>query len=149
MSALSYVRTQADGFFGIGIYRAKSEANHGTLWRSAYQLGASFMFTIGARFDKHRVRSTDTAKAWAKIPIFQYPDFNAFAGKSGQPWAWLAGEGARGRSGGGSQPGGARLVAASMHPALRVSRGALLRPQQLRRIALHGLLWRWTTELFL
>ena len=35
------------GFFGIGVYRLKTEANHGTLWRSAFQFGADFIFTIG------------------------------------------------------------------------------------------------------
>lgn len=48
-----------DGFFGIGIYRGKVEMNHGTLWRSAYQMGASFVFSLGARFEK---QSTDTMK---------------------------------------------------------------------------------------
>eukprot|EP01047_Picozoa_sp_COSAG01_P129466 COSAG01_NODE_58919_length_303_cov_0.759804_1_plen_52_part_10 len=36
-----------DGFFGIGIVHGKSRANQGTLWRSAYQLGAAFTFTVG------------------------------------------------------------------------------------------------------
>ena len=35
------------GYFGIGVYRLKTEANHGTLWRSAFQFGADFIFTIG------------------------------------------------------------------------------------------------------
>ena len=50
---------QQSGYFGVGIVNGKSEANQGTLWRSAYQLGASFIFTVGARFD-HR---TDTVPA--------------------------------------------------------------------------------------
>jgi len=65
-----------EGFFGIGIYHAKTAANFGTLWRSAYQLGASFLFTIGCRFKKY---ATDTTKSWTKIPMFQYPDFEHFA----------------------------------------------------------------------
>jgi len=28
-------------YFGIGIYQGKTESNVGTLWRSAYQLGAA------------------------------------------------------------------------------------------------------------
>lgn len=50
---------EEEGFFGIGIFRGKVEMNHGTLWRTAYQLGASFVFSLGARFEK---QSTDTMK---------------------------------------------------------------------------------------
>jgi tRNA(Leu) C34 or U34 (ribose-2'-O)-methylase TrmL len=74
-----------DGFFGIGIFRGKTEANHGTLWRSAYQFGASFIFTIGARFDKKKTRATDTVKAWTKIPVFHFDTVEAFA--SSTPYA--------------------------------------------------------------
>ena len=42
------------GFFGIGIVAGKTAGNTGTLWRSAYQLGASFTFTIGARHAKFK-----------------------------------------------------------------------------------------------
>lgn len=35
-------------YFAIGIYHPKTEMNMGTLWRSAYQLGASYIFTIGS-----------------------------------------------------------------------------------------------------
>ena len=73
-----------DGFFGIGIFRGKTEANHGTLWRSAYQFGASFIFTIGARFDKKKTRATDTVKAWTKI-MFHFDTVEAFA--SSTPYA--------------------------------------------------------------
>ena len=35
------------GYHAIGIVGGKNLDNAGTLWRSAYQLGASFMFTVG------------------------------------------------------------------------------------------------------
>ena len=37
------------GFFAVGVYNSKSADNVGTLWRSAFQLGAAYIFTIGAR----------------------------------------------------------------------------------------------------
>eukprot|EP00051_Salpingoeca_urceolata_P004367 m.64492 g.64492 ORF g.64492 m.64492 type:complete len:335 (+) comp13595_c0_seq3:65-1069(+) len=77
------------GFFGIGIYRNKSEANHGTLWRTAYQMGASFVFTIGARFDKSVSRSTDTMKSWVRLPVFSFPDFASFAGCAPYAAPWV------------------------------------------------------------
>lgn len=54
------------GFFEIGIFHGKSEVNIGTLWRSAYQLGAAGIFTIGRRY---KTQSSDTVKAWRHIPL--------------------------------------------------------------------------------
>lgn len=63
------------GFFGIGIENCKSGVNVGTLWRSAHNLGAAFIFTIGRRY---RHQSSDTTKAWRSIPLFQYATFDEF-----------------------------------------------------------------------
>jgi tRNA G18 (ribose-2'-O)-methylase SpoU len=57
------------GYFGIGVYHVKHEVNIGTLWRSAYQLGAAFVFTVGRRYEK---QSSDTLKAWRHIPLYHY-----------------------------------------------------------------------------
>jgi len=63
------------GYFGIGIYHPKFEENVGGLWRSAHALGASFIFTIGARY---RQQPTDTTKAERHIPLFEYDDGEDF-----------------------------------------------------------------------
>lgn len=63
------------GFFGIGIYNPKTEHNIGTLWRSAHNFGASYIFTIGKRYSK---QVSDTTKAYRHIPLFNYKDFNEF-----------------------------------------------------------------------
>jgi tRNA G18 (ribose-2'-O)-methylase SpoU len=63
------------GYFGIGIERSKTEANVGTLWRSAYNLGASFIFTIGKRYPK---QSSDTTQAWRNIPLLEFIDVEDF-----------------------------------------------------------------------
>ena len=57
------------GYFGIGIYNGKDKANIGTLWRSAFNLGAKFIFVIGKRY-KHQC--SDTVKALKHIPFFEY-----------------------------------------------------------------------------
>ena len=57
------------GYFGIGIENAKIEFNVGTLWRSAYAMGASYIFTVGRRI---RQQSSDTTRAWRHIPYFNY-----------------------------------------------------------------------------
>jgi len=64
------------GYFGIGIYAPKYEVNIGTLWRSAYQLGATFIFTIGGRW---RRQSSDTTKTHLHIPLFHYADWSQFS----------------------------------------------------------------------
>lgn len=63
------------GYFEIGVVNGKFEANIGTLWRSAYQLGASGIFTIGSRY-KHS--KSDTTKAERHIALRQYVDFAEF-----------------------------------------------------------------------
>lgn len=68
-------KTTENGYFGIGILHCENEQNIGTLWRSAYILGASFIFTIDAKYKK---RGTDSVKAWTKIPLYYYKDFEDF-----------------------------------------------------------------------
>ena len=63
------------GYFGIGIFHGKTEANIGTLWRSAAILGADFIFTIGRRY---KAQSTDTMKAPRHIPLYHYTDYDDF-----------------------------------------------------------------------
>lgn len=67
----------ARGYFGIGIENSKKEVNIGTLWRSAYCFEASFIFTIGARYEH---QSSDTTKAWRHLPLFTYRDEDDFWG---------------------------------------------------------------------
>lgn len=66
---------ESDGFFGIGIHNSQEEFNIGTLWRSAYIFGASFIFTIDKKYKK---QASDVTCAWTKIPLYNYPTFEAF-----------------------------------------------------------------------
>ena len=63
------------GYFGIGVYNPKKEINIGTLWRSAYNFGASFIFTIGKRY---RDQSSDTCRSYKHVPLFHYQSFFEF-----------------------------------------------------------------------
>ncbi len=58
-----------NGFYGIGIVNNVDEINIGTLWRSAYILGASFIFTVDRKYQK---QGSDVTKAWIKIPLYHY-----------------------------------------------------------------------------
>ena len=64
------------GYFEVGIYHPKTEMNIGTLWRTAYQLGAIGVFTIGRRYKK---QSSDTLGAIRHIPLRHYRDWDQFA----------------------------------------------------------------------
>ena len=63
------------GFFGIGIQNGKTPENLGVLWRSAQNMGASFIFTIGNRYAK---QACDTHKAVGAMPYFHYDTFDNF-----------------------------------------------------------------------
>jgi tRNA G18 (ribose-2'-O)-methylase SpoU len=62
-------------FFGIGIQNGKTPENLGVLWRSAQNLGASFIFTIGNRYAK---QASDTHNAVKSMPYFHYDTFADF-----------------------------------------------------------------------
>lgn len=63
------------GYFGIGICNGKTEANVGTLWRSATILGADFIFTIGRRYKR---QASDTCRTPRHIPLFHYENVDDF-----------------------------------------------------------------------
>ncbi len=62
-----------EGYCAIGVYRGKTFHNIGTLWRSAYILGASYIFTVDHKYKK---QTSDVVKAWSRIPLFHYPSFD-------------------------------------------------------------------------
>lgn len=64
------------------MFHSGDEQNIGTLWRTAYILGASFIFTIDCKYKK---QSSDVTKAWSKIPLYHYKDFDEF--KNSIPYA--------------------------------------------------------------
>lgn len=65
-------------WFGIGILRGKTAANHGSLWRSALQFGAAMTFTIGQRYEKRVEGCADVYKTLRQIPCMPFPDITAF-----------------------------------------------------------------------
>ena len=63
------------GYFGIGIFHPKHSVNIGTLWRSAFSLGAAFIFTIGNRA---KFQSSDTLNTYKHVPYFEFKSFGDF-----------------------------------------------------------------------
>jgi len=59
------------GFFWIGIVDGFIRYNVGTLWRTAYSLGANQIFTVNARYTH---QESDTIGAWQYVPLVRYRD---------------------------------------------------------------------------
>ena len=68
-------KAKESGYFGIGIYYPKRDFNIGTLWRTAVNFNASFIFTIGKKYKK---QTSDVFNAYSKIPMYHYDDAEAF-----------------------------------------------------------------------
>ena len=102
------IEPEADGYFGIGAYpsttngqtwiqpkptatgvfNSKTVENVGTLWRSAYMLGAAFIFTIGSR--NVWEKAADTYKSWRRVPAFRYESWDAFCSVAPYNCQWVA-----------------------------------------------------------
>lgn len=57
------------GYFEIGVYQPVRAENIGTLWRSAFQMGAAGIFTVGRTYRK---QTSDVFHASLNIPMRTY-----------------------------------------------------------------------------
>lgn len=64
-----------NGYFGIGIYGSKTPSNVALLLRSAAINGASFVFTVGKRYERH---AADTGKFYNHLPVLNFTDAEDF-----------------------------------------------------------------------
>lgn len=62
------------GFFGIGIAGVSKSMNVGSLFRTAHAFGASFVFTVGAKYVRKVGRGADTSNAPEQVPFYDFPD---------------------------------------------------------------------------
>lgn len=62
------------GFFGIGIAGVSKSMNVGSLFRTAHAFGASFVFTVGAKYARKVGRGADTSNAPEQVPFYDFPD---------------------------------------------------------------------------
>ena len=60
------------GYFGIGVAGISKAMNVGTIMRSAHAFGASFLFTVGAAYEKDEGRKSDTSAAWEHLPFYEF-----------------------------------------------------------------------------
>lgn len=57
--------------FAIGIWDFKYEENVGILWRTAFQLGADYIFSVGPSRHKYE---NDVHKTYRQLPYFVYSE---------------------------------------------------------------------------
>jgi tRNA G18 (ribose-2'-O)-methylase SpoU len=62
-------RATPRGYFGVAVYHPKTEANVGSLWRTAAAYDAAFLGTVGRRY---RHQASDTTKARRHVPLIHY-----------------------------------------------------------------------------
>jgi len=66
------------GYFGIGVEGISKPMNLGSLWRTAHAFGASFIFTIGAKYSRREGERSDTSKTSSQVPLHEYGDVASF-----------------------------------------------------------------------
>jgi tRNA G18 (ribose-2'-O)-methylase SpoU len=67
------------GYFGIGVERVSKVMNVGNLFRTAHAFGASFVFTIAARYPRGEGAKADTSDALGQVPFYAFPDSESMA----------------------------------------------------------------------
>jgi len=60
------------GYFAIGVEGISKSSNLGSLMRSGHAFGAAFLFTVGARYQAREGGKTDTSRAPAHVPLFEW-----------------------------------------------------------------------------
>lgn len=65
------------GYFGIGAERISKAMNVGSLFRTAHAFGASFAFTVDARYERGDLAKADTSDAVGQLPFYRFPDLDS------------------------------------------------------------------------
>jgi len=63
------------GYFGIGVFNYKHDVNIAGLYRTAWNMDCSFLYTIGR---KYHYTAADTPNSTATIPYYHYISFEEF-----------------------------------------------------------------------
>jgi len=66
------------GYFGIGVEGISKSMNLGSLWRTAHAMGAAFVFTIGAHYERALGERSDTSKSSGQVPLYEFADLEGF-----------------------------------------------------------------------
>lgn len=73
MSGTRKAGRQARGYFGVAVYRPKTQTNVGTLWRSSFLYDAAFIGTVERRY---KYQPSDTVHTANHVPLVHYADID-------------------------------------------------------------------------
>lgn len=71
MTRRRMLQSEVRGYMGVVVHNPKHEVNVGTLWRTAFAYNASFIGTIGRRYEH---QASDTPKTPRRVPLFEWTD---------------------------------------------------------------------------
>lgn len=60
------------GYFGIGVEEITKPMNVGSLFRTAHAFGASFVFTIDAKYERDDAELSDTSRTAQQVPLHEF-----------------------------------------------------------------------------
>lgn len=66
------------GYFGIGVEGVSKAVNVGTLFRTAHAFGASFVFTLGAQYNRREGSRSDTSDTPRSVPAYDFANLESF-----------------------------------------------------------------------
>jgi tRNA G18 (ribose-2'-O)-methylase SpoU len=66
------------GYFGIGVEGVSKAMNVGTLFRTGHAFGASFVFTVGAQYNRREGGHADTSDTPRSVPTYNFADLKDF-----------------------------------------------------------------------
>lgn len=66
------------GYFGIGVEGISKATNVGTLLRTAHAFGASFVFTVGAQYNRREGVRSDTSDTPLSVPTYHFAGLQDF-----------------------------------------------------------------------
>jgi len=67
------------GYFGIGVEGISKAMNVGSILRSAHAFEASFVFTIGAIYNKNEISKSDTSDTQEQLPLYEFSDVESLS----------------------------------------------------------------------
>lgn len=78
-ASLKIIMANTRGYFGIGVEGISKAMNVGSILRSAHAFDASFVFTIGAIYNKTEISKSDTSDTPEQLPLYEFSDLESLS----------------------------------------------------------------------
>jgi tRNA G18 (ribose-2'-O)-methylase SpoU len=78
-ASVKIIMVNTRGYFGIGVEGISKAMNVGSILRSAHAFEASFVFTIGAIYNKNEISKSDTSDTQEQLPLYEFSDVESLS----------------------------------------------------------------------